>query len=181
MNILTQDTYIKAWNFASRVHNGQFIPGTNVPYINHIGLVTMESMCAVIQSGQISNPDLLILCSILHDTIEDTGTTYENIKILFGVDAANGVNALSKNKKLPTKREQMIDSINRIKAQPLEVWMVKLCDRITNLQPPPEHWDKEKISAYKTEAELILSELGPSNTFLEERLRKKINGYNRFI
>jgi len=181
MNILNQKSYIEAWNFASRVHNGQFVPGTNVPYINHIGLVTMESMCAVIQSGQISNPDLLILCSILHDTIEDTDTTFEDINKMFGVEAANGVNALSKNKELPTKQEQMIDSINRIKAQPFEVWMVKLCDRITNLQPPPEHWGKEKIISYKTEAELILSELGPSNSFLEERLRTKINVYNRFI
>jgi len=43
----SQDNYIKAWNYASNAHNGQFVPGGNLPYINHVGLVAMETMTAV--------------------------------------------------------------------------------------------------------------------------------------
>jgi guanosine-3',5'-bis(diphosphate) 3'-pyrophosphohydrolase len=42
MNIWDQDAYLKAWNFASAIHMGQTIPGSEIPYINHLGLVCME-------------------------------------------------------------------------------------------------------------------------------------------
>ena len=180
MNIWNQDKYIKGWNFASLVHNGQRVPGTEVPYINHIGLVAMEALSAIAQSDEISAPDLLVLCALLHDTIEDTNTSFEDIKKEFGSDIANGVMALSKDKNLSTKEEQMVDSLQRIKKQPKEVWMVKLSDRITNLQPPPEHWGKAKITKYKHEATTILNALGTSNKYLAERLRFKIDEYQKY-
>jgi hypothetical protein len=57
--------------------------------------------------------------------------------------------------------------------------MVKLADRITNLQPPPRSWYnvEGKIEAYRKEAEKILSELGRASNFLSKRLREKISVY----
>lgn len=176
-----QDLYLKAWNFASSIHLGQTIPGNDIPYINHIGLVSMEATAAIANNPRIQQPNLLILCALLHDSIEDTQTTYEDIYNEFGLEVANGVMSLSKNKTLSTKKEQMNDSISRIKLQPKEVWMVKLCDRITNLQPPPKHWNKDKISKYRDEALLILEQLGEANNFLAERLKMKINGYSQYL
>lgn len=176
-----QDKYLKAWNFASIIHNGQKIPGADIPYINHLGLVTMEAMAAIANDDKIENPDLLVSCALLHDSIEDTATTYDDIKKEFGKDVADGVLSLTKNKKLPTKVEQMRDSINRIRQQPEAIWMVKLCDRITNLQPPPKHWNKEKISKYRDEAGFILDQLGAANTFLAARLQMKIDGYQQYL
>ena len=72
MNIWNQEKYIKAWNFASIVHNGQTLPGTDLPYINHIGNVAMEAMAAIANDTRINNPDLLVQCALLHDVIEDT-------------------------------------------------------------------------------------------------------------
>ncbi len=81
MNIWNEEKYIIAWNFASSVHNGQFVPGTQIPYINHIGLVAMESMATIaVQNELIEFPDLFILSAVLHDTIEDTATTYQDIQ-----------------------------------------------------------------------------------------------------
>ena len=85
-----------------------------------------------------------------------------------------------KNKKLPGKQEQMLDSLQRIKQQPLEVGMVKLADRITNLQPPPHYWTKEKINSYREEAQIILDTLGCSNEFLAQRLADKIKNYQQY-
>jgi GTP diphosphokinase / guanosine-3',5'-bis(diphosphate) 3'-diphosphatase len=180
MNIWNQDNYIKAWNYASSVHNGQLIPGKDIPYIHHIGLVAMEAMAAIAHNKNIDSPDLLVLCAILHDTIEDTNSTYNDIQREFGMEVANGVMALSKNTELPAKDEQMRDSLQRIKKEPVEIWMVKLSDRITNLQPPPSHWNKEKIIRYKNEALMILSELGEANKYLAERLKMKIENYGQY-
>ena len=153
--IWDQDKYIKAWNFALGSHHGQLVPGTNFPYINHIANVAMETMAAIASDQKVNNPDLLVQCALLHDVIEDTQTSYDVLVSEFGTDVADGVLALSKNLKLPGKTAQMKDSLARIKQQPAEIWMVKLSDRITNLQPPPKHWNKEKINAYREEAELI--------------------------
>lgn len=89
--------------------------------------------------------------------------------------------ALSKNEELSTKKEQMDDSIRRVKQQPKEVWMVKLCDRITNLQPPPKHWDTDKILRYRDEAICIVNQLGEANEFLAARLKLKIDGYSQYM
>jgi guanosine-3',5'-bis(diphosphate) 3'-pyrophosphohydrolase len=180
MSTWNQDNYIKVWNYASAVHNGQLVPGTEIPYINHIGLVAMEAMTALAQSDDIAFPDLLVSCALLHDTIEDTNSSFDDIQKEFGVDVANGVMALSKNKQLPSKKEQMIDSLQRIRNEPKEIWMVKLSDRITNLQPPPKHWDKTKITKYKNEATTILEALSEANNYLAERLGLKINEYHKY-
>ena len=180
MNNWDQDKYLEAWNFASTIHNGQTIPGSDIPYINHLGLVTMEATATIVNKN-IKNPNILVLCALLHDSIEDTSTTYEDIRKKFGSDIADGVLSLTKNEEIPSKTEQMLDSISRIKNQPTEVWMVKLCDRITNLQPPPKHWDKEKIANYQNEARLILDQLGESSQFLAERLKRKIDAYDKYL
>lgn len=175
-----QDTYLQAWNYAASIHNGQTLPGSDIPYLNHIGLVAMEAAASIVHH-QLQNPDTLMLCAILHDSIEDTPATYQDIKDLFGTDVAEGVLALTKNTELPSKARQMQDSLARIKEQPKEVWMVKLCDRITNLQPPPKHWDKEKTAGYQSEAQLILDDLGGASEFLASRLKSKITAYNTYL
>ncbi|MFC1750291.1 HD domain-containing protein [Pseudomonadota bacterium] len=172
-----QDTYSKAWNYASSIHRGQYVPGGEIPYINHIGLVAMEAMAAIAHGEKVENPDLLVVCALLHDSIEDTDTEYSDIENEFGQGVADGVLALSKNDELPSKSEKMEDSISRIKCQPKEVWMVKLCDRITNLQPPPSHWNRDKATKYRDEAKRILDELGEASLFLSNRLKAKIDSY----
>jgi len=180
MGAWDQDKYIKAWNYASLVHRAQLLPASDIPYINHIGLVAMEAMAAIEQSDNIDRPDLLVACALLHDTIEDTEATFADIERLFGKDVAGGVMALSKDKNLGSKELQMLDSLQRIKREPNEIWMVKLADRITNLQPPPKHWDKNKIAKYKREAIVILQALGEANAFLAQRLEQKIEAYAQY-
>ncbi len=181
MNALfSQELFIKAWNFASLAHKHQTLPGSEIPYINHIGNVAME-IIAAISASSVGLPDLSVQCALLHDVIEDTEVTYGQVKSEFGDEVALGVLSLTKKKDLPSKQAQMLDSINRIKQQPKEVWMVKLADRITNLQPPPHYWDKEKILKYQKEARLIFDTLGASHTNLSDRLNQKILDYQKYI
>ena len=175
------EKYTAAWNYAAHAHNnGKTVPGTDIPYINHIGNVAMEVMTAIVRSASFKKPDLAIQCALLHDVIEDTNETYESVYDNFGAEVADGVQALSKNKQLKTKEERMADSLERIKSQPHEVWIVKMADRITNFQRPPLYWVKVKINKYKNEALLIDNELKDADEYLSNRLKEKIDFYERY-
>ena len=58
---------------------------------------------------------------------------------------------------------------------------MKLADRITNLQPPPIHWDTEKKKNYLEQAKLILKELKNGNDYLAKRLENKIIEYKNYL
>ena len=171
------ERYLAAWNYAARMHGAQKVPGTELPYLAHVGAVAMEVMRALVQGGPVADPNLAVQCALLHDVIEDTPASYADVAERFGIAVADGVLALTKDKTLPSKAEQMADSLARIRQQPAEVWMVKLADRITNLQPPPAHWDDAKIAAYRVEAQAILDALGEADGWLAARLREKIGEY----
>jgi (p)ppGpp synthase/HD superfamily hydrolase len=121
--------------------------------------------------------NLALHCAILHDTVEDTSLTQEELEKQFGLSIAAGVMALTKNDSLNSKSEKMLDSLHRICQQPREVWMVKMADRIVNLQPPPFHWSKEKKQKYREEAVIIYEHLKEASEYLADRLLQKINQY----
>ena len=171
---------MQAWHFAAAAHQGQTVPGTDLPYLVHIGNVAME-VIAALSVAPIAQPDLAIHCALLHDTIEDTAVTYKDVLEYFGEDVADGVLALSKDQTLPDKQAQMVDSLDRIKQQPHAVWMAKLADRIVNLQPPPGYWTVDKRRAYREEACLIYEVLQDASPFLAQRLHAKIQGYEAYI
>jgi (p)ppGpp synthase/HD superfamily hydrolase len=170
-----RELYIKACQFAARAHRGQLVPGSDLPYLLHLNLVSMEILAALsAETGH--DGDLAVQCALLHDTIEDTDTSYEQIESIFGIRVADGVAALSKNPAL-AKSQQLLDSLERIAAQPIEIWMVKLADRITNLQTPPPHWTPDKIVRYRDEAIEIHTQLHTASPFLAARLAQKIQTY----
>jgi len=125
------------------------------------------------------NLDFAVQVALLHDLLEDTSATYQEIKEKFGEDIAVAVLALSKNDKLPAE-QQTIDSLTRIRQLSNEVWAVKLADRITNLQTPPGNWSKKKISGYREESGLILHALKKGNRYLAERLKEEIRSYAKY-
>lgn len=178
------DVFAKAWRFASLYHAGQTYAGPeegmSFEYLNHIGSVAMELVWALPTAPDVDG-SLAIQCAVLHDVIEDTPATYELVLAHFGKAVADGVHALSKDESLPTKAAQMEDSLRRIRRQPREVWMVKLADRIANLDPPPHHWDDAKIAAYRQEAIAIHDALHTANAALADRLRERIEQYGRFV
>ena len=178
-NRWSQEAYIKAYRFAAERHKGQLVPGTEWSYLAHLSMVSMEIMAAL-NHEICMDGNLAVQVAILHDTIEDTDTTYEELLSEFGRHVADGVLALTKDKKIE-KQHQMSDSLRRIKLQHKEIWMVKLADRITNLQPPPSYWTTKKSKKYVDQAKLILNELTLCSAFLSSRLNEKIQAYQSYI
>lgn len=177
---MTQELYQKAMRFAGEKHANQLVPGSKANYLLHISTVCMEVILAHKHEDDF-DLNLAMQAAILHDTIEDTDTSYEEVEENFGSDVAQAVSALSKDKQLPTKREQMEDSLDRILALSKEVGIVKMADRISNLQGPPYHWGNEKATAYREEAKLIHQKLGQNHAYLRNRLWEKIEAYKRFL
>lgn len=175
----SQDRYIAALRFAALAHGEQKVPGSEMSYVVHISQVAME-VIAALSVENVGDPDLAVQCALLHDVIEDTSTTDAQVEAAFGPAVAAGVQALSKDPALP-KAEQMADSLRRIQGQPREVWMVKLADRISNLEPPPSYWTRERIAAYGQEAAQIRAVLGATSPYLSARLAARTAAYGAYV
>ena len=175
----SQEEYIRAYHFAAKAHRGQLYPGSGLPYLIHLSFVSME-IIASLTVEEAEHPDLAVQCALLHDVIEDTKISYQKIRDVFGKEVADGVKALTKNKKIK-KAKQLIDSIDRIREQPREVRMVKLADRVSNLQYPPIDWAQAKIKAYWESSKIIHKELKSASPFLGNRLEEKFQNYKQYI
>lgn len=116
----------KAAEFAKRVHEGKVRKGSEIPYIVH----PMEA--AVIVSGLTGDPEV-ISAALLHDVIEDTDTTYEELREEFGKRVADLVLAESEDK-AKTWKERKGATIERLKTAPREVKAVCLGDKLSNLR-----------------------------------------------
>ena len=68
----------------------------------------------------------------------------------------------------------MADSLLRIQECPKEIAIVKLVDRITNLQAPPSHWTSKKIQKYLEEVRLIASTLRGRCSYPDERTQNML-------
>ncbi|MEW6435434.1 MAG: HD domain-containing protein [Myxococcota bacterium] len=173
------DQFARALDFAAKAHGEQKVPGTGFPYTTHVTKVAMEVLRACV--GETSfDVDLACTCALLHDCMEDAGVTRAQLVAEFGEAVAAGVQALTKDEAVP-KTQRMADSLARIRAQPREVWLVKLADRITNLEAPPRSWSREKRLAYREEARAIHAALAEAHAGLAERLAARIEAYQAWL
>lgn len=172
------------WALTSKLHEGQryggYHEGEFIDYLNHIEKVTFEVMTATMFEHHL-NANLAVKCAMLHDSIEDTPIKYKDIMEKFGVEVADGVMALTKNNKIKNRKNKLLDTLERIKKQPIEIWVVKLADRIANLTFPPFYWDDLKKKEYLEESEIIYDNLQEGSPFLAQKLKNKMLEYQRFI
>ncbi len=173
-----QDSFARTLDFAVKVHGDQKVPGSGAPYVVHLVKVASEVLRAWAESRDF-DVDLAVTCALLHDSMEDAGVTREVLVQRFGAAVADGVQALTKDERLE-KKAQMGDSLRRLQAQPREVQLVKLADRIANLEQPPEHWSPQKRAAYRDEAKVIHDGVGSAHAGLAARLEARRQAYLAF-
>ena len=138
---------IKATQFAADKHRNQRRKDADAsPYINHpIALASI--LC---NEGGVKDP--VVLCAaLLHDTIEDTDTTSDELAETFGADIANVVLEVTDDKALAkeVRKEEQVRHAPHIST---EAKLVKLADKICNLRDilasPPADWSAERKQAY---------------------------------
>lgn len=164
--------------FAVVSHGNQVRKGNeHIPYVFHPIDVANE---IIYYSGlPIEELEKSALVGILHDTVEDTAVTLDNIRDQFGEDIARGVGAMSKDETLCSdgsisKEAVLRENIERLKKEALWVQVAKLADRISNLKSFPAFWSRQKIERYLNESIIIADELGNASKGLQARLLTRV-------
>lgn len=136
------------------------------PYINHP--IALANVLA--NEGGIDDEDVLI-AAILHDTVEDTDTSEEELVREFGADIAGVVMEVTDDKSLP-KAERKRLQIAHAPTISRQAKLVKLADKICNLRDiatsPPADWSLERKRQYFDWAKAVVDGLRGTHPILEE-------------
>lgn len=162
--------------FAAKKHQYQTRKDPEAtPYIIHPMGVAEQ----LIEIGHVSDPDI-IMGALLHDTVEDTETSFEEINQHFGERVKLFVRELTDDKSLPKaerKRMQIVNASHKSAGAA----MIKLSDKLYNLNDlqknPPADWAKERIDQYFQWAEEVVNKLPWVNSDLKNAVDKIISSY----
>lgn len=138
---------IAAAAFAAHKHSSQRRKdATASPYINH------PLALANVLANEGGVEDVVTLCAaLLHDTVEDTDTTRDELVQVFGEDVAGVVMEVTDDKSLPKAERKRLQAEHAAHISP-KAQLVKLADKISNLRDilasPPADWPAERKKAY---------------------------------
>jgi (p)ppGpp synthase/HD superfamily hydrolase len=156
----------RALDFAAFKHRNQKRKGLEpIPYINHPIKVTELIV------NKLDNPNLeLIQAALLHDTIEDTKTTFEEIAEIFGQKVAEIVLELTDDMSHPyiVRKEQQIAKAHGLS---YEARCIKLADKISNINDilfTRVGWLKSRKISYIKWSQEVIDQIRGTNKDLEE-------------
>ena len=156
----------KTKKFGAEKHKGQKRKFGGKPYFTH-----PTRVADMIE--EYTNDEDMIIAAYLHDTIEDTATTYDEILKEFVERVANLVKELTTDKNAAAKLGKAVYLTEKINKMSNEALTIKLCDRLDNLSG----WVNEPedfVMKYKTQTEYILNNLKRSLSSIHKKLIKEI-------
>lgn len=131
-NTILQPTLQKAVEFAAKKHAGQLRKGSTYPYITHV----VEAMEIV---SRMTEDENLRAAAVLHDTLEDTCTTKEELVREFGQRIADLVDSESEDKRRGQSEKaswkvRKQETIDHLAKAPTEIRMLALGDKLSNIR-----------------------------------------------
>ena len=170
---MTHTLILKAAHFAAKKHRDQRRKDEHAsPYIIHPISVAL----AITQIGGVDDPEILA-AALLHDTLEDTETTPEELEAEFGKKVCEYVLDVSDDKTLP-KDERKRRQIEHAKKISKGAALIKLGDKISNvtdvINSPPEDWDINRRKEYLDWAEKVIDNCPKVNDRMEDKFQKII-------
>jgi (p)ppGpp synthase/HD superfamily hydrolase len=159
--------FLNALEFSANKHRSQKRKDeAGSPYINH----PIKVARLLWNEGAVRNIDIII-AAILHDTVEDTDTSIEEIKNLFGEKVALYVSEVTDDKKL-LKAERKRMQIEHAPHISNEAKQVKLSDKISNVSDivysAPADWPLQRKIEYLDWADKVVAGLRGCNARLEK-------------
>lgn len=104
----------------------------------------------LVQEGSIHDP-VVIIAALLHDTVEDTDTTFEEIETQFGTEVCKIVKELTDDKSLPKVERKRLQIENAPKCSH-KAKLIKLADKLYNLRDLqkaiPVGWSEDRVREY---------------------------------
>ncbi|XP_050772543.1 guanosine-3',5'-bis(diphosphate) 3'-pyrophosphohydrolase MESH1-like [Gopherus flavomarginatus] len=162
---------LQAADFAARKHKRQRRRDPEgTPYINHpIGVARILSQEAGVM-------DIAVLqAALLHDTVEDTDTTFSEMEEQFGEEVRRIVEEVTDDKMLP-KMERKRLQIERAPHGSQGAKLVKLADKLYNLRDlnrcTPAGWSEQRVQEYFLWASQVVKGLRETSPALEEKLQQ---------
>ena len=164
---------LKAAHFSAQKHSTQRRKDENAsPYINHPISVAL----AIAQIGGVDDPEILA-AALLHDTLEDTETTPEELEAEFGKKVCEYVLDVTDDKTLP-KDERKRRQIEHAKKISKGAALIKLGDKISNVTDvtnnPPADWDINRRKQYLDWAEKVIENCPKVNDRMENKFQEII-------
>lgn len=160
------ETVLRAAMFAAEKHRTQRRKDIDTPFINH-----PLQLAYILVQADIEDPTVLA-AALLHDTIEDTNTTHDEIEIVFGHEVANIVVECTDDKRLG-KMERKQAQIDRAGKISHKARLVKLADKIANVSDmdgaPPAGWSLERKREYFDWAKKVVDQMRGTHAALEAR------------
>lgn len=155
-------TLLRAIDFAARKHRDQRRKDDAAsPYINHPVAVAL----LLAEVGGVSDPDVLA-AAILHDTLEDTNTTPEELESEFGARVRSLVEEVTDDKRLP-KPERKRLQVEHSRSLSPGAAAIKLGDKISNVRDvttsPPSGWGLQRRTEYLEWAQAVVRACPPVN------------------
>ena len=157
---------LKALAFAASKHRDQRRKDAQAsPYINH-PIALAEVLAG---EGGVSDVEVLA-AALLHDTIEDTATTAEELRAEFGERIAGMVAEVTDDQQLVKAERKRLQIVHAAGLSP-GARLVKLADKICNLRDvaerPPAKWDLQRRQEYFEWAKKVIDRLRGANGKLE--------------
>ena len=119
-----------------------------------------------------------LVAAVLHDTIDDTKTTYDELLARFGQEVADVVAEVTDDKSLPKAERKRLQVLHAPDRSP-RAKMLKLADKTSNLQAiaasPPADWSPERLRDYVEWARSVAAGLRGVNPWLEVRFDAAAN------
>jgi (p)ppGpp synthase/HD superfamily hydrolase len=164
----------RAADFAARAHVNQHRKGRALePYVNHLAEVAV--MLAVATGG--TDP-VLIAAGWLHDTVEDTDVTHDDLLARFGAEVAGVVAEVTDDKSMPwseRKRRQALD----MPAKSCRAQYLKIADQTSNIRAlvttPPVGWDQSRLTNYVDRGVDVMERASERHPRLEEFFWSSVN------
>ncbi len=158
----------RAYRFAAERHARQRRKGdASEPYVNH--LAEVADLVAEATVGRDPN---LVAAAVLHDTIEDTETTYEELAHGFGGDVAELVAEATDDQSLPTAERKRLQVLHAPSLSP-RAKLLKLADKTSNLramaESPPSDWPVQRRRDYIEWGRSVVAGLRGADPWLEAR------------
>jgi len=156
----------RAADYAARQHVSQRRKGErSEPYVNHLTEVT-----DLLASATGGRDPVLLAAGMLHDTLEDTDATYEDLEQRFGPEVAALVAEVTDDKSLP-KEERKRLQIAKTGSKSVRARMLKLADKTSNLRAlvstPPAGWTEARLADYVVWAAEVVKSCRGLNPTLE--------------